>query len=460
MANWLNILGGVGSGATLGLQDIRAAQEAELRRKQMEQEQLLRALQVKEAQDLAGAREEIKGLQRPGTRSYAKALEQYGAGDQQARMLAAQTEEFGQEGADATASALAGRQVQGLQPRLYTDAAQARDIANIYQRRGLVQQAAQMSDRADTLGDKAREKAFSDFVRKSAGMSDEQFYEALAKFKTDDDTEVNATVYKDPTGQWTGVAYRPGFGQAVIPFKNRQEAIDLVYGSLNPKYYEAARKMQQGDRQVGAQEVSAGAAARNAAVNEGQHAARILSGYYDLDADRLRAAAEKDRADIGLNPARAALMGAQAAAAGANAEESRAKVAKLTAEAESWENKLPESQKLYLGFLNKSALDMEKAAAADPAYGPRAQMAKYHLFSTYKEMGAPGEIDPYKASGIPRPEAAADSVVRSAKGKLDSKTIDLKVEQWNRIYPGEGPKLRQAILGMLEQSKSGSTTKP
>lgn len=458
MANWLSALGGVGQGVTLGLQDIDA-REAEKRRKaQFEQEQTLRALQLKEAQDLAAAREEVKGLQRPGTKSYAKALEQYGAGDQQARMLAAQTEDFGQEGADMTASALAGRQVQGLQPRVYTESAQTRDVAEIYRRRGMTKQAAEMSDRAVALAKREYEDKLMDYARRAPTMSLYEAAQELARIKTEDPTAVNAYTKLGADGLPTSRVYNVKSGDFVdVPVTNPQQLVGLAMAMRSPEAWQQYEKALREDAQLGIQGYTAGSGRISAEASKQQaETAREtfieqrLAKVWEASAGRDRAAAEAAKAEAGLAPARKAEIEART-------KELDARVQKIKAEASDIDAKMDPAQKMFLDTLKARTKTLQAAAEKDPRLMPQLQMLEAQILREYQQAGVTQLNDQmvYAMSGIPTPESLADDIMRNFPGgRLTDAVISDQVQKLDKMYPGEGRKLR----GILMNAKYGHTT--
>lgn len=441
MGYGLQIAGGIGQGIWQGRDDVTRIREVDANLKKLASEQEAREIALRQAKDEEAAREEIKGLQRPGTKSYAKALENYGAGSEQARQLDAQTADFGQEGADMTASALSrnGEKAMGLKPKTYTEAAQARDMASIYQRRGMAKQAQEQSALSKKLAYEDYEKGVMDLIRASGGMSIDQFAQAAAKLKEDDETDVNAAVHRTADGQLMGYMYNKATGDNVSrPITGHDELRNFLIATLNPTHFQKNRELAQGDKKAEADMIGARAKETEARTHRDTYLQQVAADKWMVEADKERALAEQYRAEArqkqDLTPAMKKELEARARSHDANANSHNAQADKYKEEAKKWENKLPEWQLTVLKGDSLAAADaakqLNKLIAEDPkneggiaAARLQAQRTNFQMLKKMQEFGAPGleGQDLYALTGMDSPETTAKNIVSK---KMDSKTSD------------------------------------
>lgn len=397
MANW-NVLGGIGQGVTLGLQDVRdqkrAAQEAEMRAYQLGQMKLDKELT-----------ETLRGIQgtRPAAQFGATAVDDEG----RPNVIAARGE------ADV-----------------------ARDLANTYTKFGKAEQAAAQSDRAHSLDNRAYEKRVMDFTRRASTMSPKDAAREFAALKTADGTALNAFVLDDQGELPTIRAYNADTGKYVDRAVTSQDLIDYAHASVSPAAYEKFRRAQRDDAQLGITQFGANTA-RVGVDNAGRRTdaeikdinAKVTAGVYQSQVDDLKA--------------KAVLYPAQAANYNAQAKEASARANKMTKDMNSLEAKMPEGEKMYLGILKDNMLKTQAAAAERPELAVPAMAAKLELFKYMKRKGV-GDIDPYAASGVPAPTLAASAIMSD---RPNAKAVVEQVQKAERMF---GSEYAQEVKAALE----------
>lgn len=460
MADWA-ILGGIGKGVTEGLDDKRKMDEAAQQKK-------LRQLQIDTAQDEQDFRKSVKGIRKVGSPTYDNSFQKQGAGPAQAKAMDAQTAEFGDEGAQLTANALAGAKGLQFAPPVksipYAASDQAGDIADLAIRSGRPEVAAQFRDSAFTLGQREVQERTNQFMRTLAdpNVSLAQAAEQLAQLHTADKTPYAAFMNKGPanksglpevtlfnakTGEWTthevqSKAELAQFAQSLVDHNSRHQIMQ--------------EQIQQGQlglqaRTAGAAERQAGAAEKNAETAFQRYNAEKTAGLFTAQADHLKQQAEALKITA---PAQAAYYRAHAAQANAIASE-------MGTKAKSWENKLGDNEKMLLGGLEKTALEMQKEAASNPTQQTQdaAQAAMFRFANQAVRLGAKG-LDQYGLTGVPPPEKAAEVVLLGDKNPKPENVMAVKqsVLKYGPDYAKAFSEALDANIAKLAADKSKKST--
>ncbi len=453
MADWA-LLGGIGKGVTEGLEDKRRMDEAA----QMKQ---LRQYQLDQLKEDANYRTSLKGLRKVGSATYDNSFQKQGAGVDQAKTLDAQTADFGAEGAQLTADALAG--AKGLSKAApvkstpYEASDQARDIADLALKAGKPEIAAQFGDRAFTLGTREVQDRVNKWARSMQSMSLADAAKSLADLHTADKTDFGAFMRKDPTNP-EGLPEVTLFNAKTGAYethtvKNKEELLQFGQSLVDHNARNEIQKQQTEQaklglqaRGVGAQETSANAAATNAETQKLEFNAKKDAGLFIAQADSFKAQAEAHRM---LSPA-------QAEQARAHAEYFSALGNELKAKANSWEGKLSDTEKFFLNGLKETALKAAHDSVLDPtdANKEAAKAAKYQLAVQMNQFGAKG-FDPYAYSGAPRPEEAARAILSD---KPNDKSIALSLQKASIYGTDYVNKVKEALDAQKKQTPAVGTS--
>lgn len=387
---WLDVAGGIGQGVSEGTKDIRDMRNAELQQQLARQQIALNKPKLSEAQDTETARQQIKGLKRPG-QTY--------------------------DGPDTGEPGVPPKQLT------QTESGHAKQSAGIYRGLGLTKQANEESDRAQQQQIQEYTNKAMDLIRKSNTMPLDQYANEAANLKNGDDTHVNATTYKDPaTGQLHGLVYHGGSGEAArVPIKGHQDVTDMLMGSIDPERYMASRRLKQGDTQAEAQKTTAEASAKQAQTTWDRLLAEKGAGLFTAQAGEMRARANQANAEAGLAPAKAAELYERAGYEKSHGELAKAQGEKFRQQANSFEEKLPEHQKMYLNQLKGTIDKLTTASANDPknqALQVQLQRSQYEVFKAYRDFGMDG-IDPYGLSGVPQPDKVAKDMAKLKPDKQE-----------------------------------------
>lgn len=397
--NWLDIAGGVGQGVSEGTKDIRDFESQRLQQQLAKQQIGLNKTKLSEAQDTEAARQQIKGLKKPGT--------VYDGPD------------TGEPGVPPT-------------QKTYSESQHAKESAGIYRQYGLMKPANEESDRAQQQAVQEYQNKVMALARKAPYMPLDAFANEAANLKTDDDTHVNAAVYKDPqTGQLMGAVYHGNQPGAVnVPITSHQQVIDMMMKASTPENYFNTRKLEQGDRMAGAAETTAGAHALSSKTGWEKYLEEKGAGLFTAQASHLQAQAQQARAEAGLAPAKAEELKARAGYEQKHGDLAEAQGKRFAAQASTFEDKLPEGQKMLLQHYKSMTEKAMAAAASDPtnkALQLNLRNVEYETFKMYQRLGM--DVDPYALSGREKPDTAAKAI-----SKLEPKKQEIALAGAEKAY--------------------------
>lgn len=145
---------------------------------------------------------------------------------------------------------------------------------------------------------------------------------------------------------------------------------------------------------------------------------------------------------------------AMLAAQGSNKYHSAA-AEKLIAQADSFEDKLPEGKKIILNSRKDSLKAAEKAYADNPTEVNAANVkaARFGLYKTYSNFGLEG-LDPHKEANVPAP---ADAALKISGQKLKPKDLDKSLAVVANTYGDDYAKQIKVELDRIkEDAKKGN----
>lgn len=455
MADWA-LLGGIGKGVTEGLDDKRKMDEAA----QMKQ---LRQYQLDQLKGDEEYSKSLKGLKKVGSATYDNSFQKQGAGVDQAKALDAQTADFGAEGAQATADALAGAKglsrAEPVKSIPYAASEQARDIADLALKAGKPEVAAQFGDRAFTLGTREVQDRVNTWARMVPNMSLPDAAKALANIHTADKTDFGAFLNTNPANpgglpEITAFDAKTGKSETHV-VRSKDELIQLGQMLVDHNTRAAVKKQQLEEatlgihaRTAGAAEANAAAATTRAEIDSKTFDAKKSAKFWDAEADSLRAAAESHRTTA---PTIAAMNNA-------HADYYKELGSKMKAQAGSFEEKLPEAQKIMLNSKKDALLAVTKAAAQDPssANSMAVQNAQFDLARALRKAGAKG-VDEFEMARVPKPDQAAQTLLGA---KPNVKELEAGIQNAALRFGSEyGDELR-AEVAKIKQEKAAPPLTP
>lgn len=390
----LSLAGGIGSGVSAGLQDIRAQQEAD----QMRQ---MRALQINDMQQKQALQQKVAGLPAVGTMvddGTGVPVSDTGVAPTGQAALAGQTGASGVQGTGTPSN---------VKP--YTAAMQARDIANAAASVGEYDIAAQHSDRATQL--EQQEYAQKVNYLRSIGrtMPLQDYAAAAAHVFSENPTPYKAYVNPDSSGQLTGTVFDSQGRSVNVPVTSHDDIDNMLYASTNPDAWMATKKLAidqahlgiQG-RMAGAAETTAGAAATTAKAHADTVLAQNNSGYW--------------QSIVNDNIQKAKMYPAQAAYFNAHANQANAMATRMNAMANDLDNKLTGAQKAHYDILRTELSGAQKMWQDDPKNPALQERVNGLLFQNNKflqgqDPAGLADMDIYAASHIPTPDAAAANML-------------------------------------------------
>lgn len=453
--NGIAIAGGIGQGISQGLADKRAMDEAD----QMKQLRAMQLDQLKQDQEYSKS---LKGLKRVGSPTYDGSFQGQGAGVDQAKALDAQTADFGPEGAQATADALAGAKGLSKAPPVksipYSAGNQAADISQLALQAGKPDVAATYADRAFTLNARDVQDRTNQFIRALPGMSLQDASKALAQLHTADSTPYAAFMKAtpdNPDGLPEVTTFDRETGKSVTHMVKDKNELAMFAQSLvdhNARHEMSKQQMQLGT--LGIQSLSAQASMKGANAQEykaetdrQEFNAKKDAGVFTATADHFKAQSESLRTSA---PAQAELARSHAQYYNQLGQEMRAK-------AGSFESKLGDAEKTFLAILKENAMAATKASVMDPSPQNKdaAMSAKFQLAMQLSQFGAK-DFDPYAMSGVPRPEVAAATLMSA---KPNPKDLAAAVQNaTNRFGMDYGTTLKKAVDAKLAETAKVSTS--
>lgn len=447
MADWA-LLGGIGKGVTEGLDDKRKMDEA-AQMKQLRQYQLD---QLKGDQEYSKS---LKGLKKVGSATYDNSFQKQGAGVDQAKALDAQTADFGAEGAQATADALAGAKglsrAEPVKSIPYAASEQARDIADLALKAGKPEIAAQFGDRAFTLGTREVQERVNNWARAAQNMSLSDAAKSLADIHTADKTDFGAFLRKDPNNK-DGLPEVTLFNSKTGAYethtvRSKEELIQLGQSLVDHNARNDVMKMQMEQAKLGLQARDTAAKEGAVDINRAEFNAKRDAGLYTAQADNFKAEAESRRLK---SPA-------EAAQAWAHADYFKKMSKAVSEKGKALEERLGDGEKIFLNSLKEVVARTTVASAQDPT--PQnigaAQTAKFNLARQLRKFGVES-IDEYQLSGVPRPEVAAVNVLSD---KPNPKAIEAAVQGAAARFGTEyAMELKQALDAKLaDKAKTGTS---
>lgn len=447
MADWA-LLGGIGKGVTEGLEDKRRMDEAA----QMKQ---LRQHQLDQLKEDANYRTSLKGLRKVGSATYDNSFQKQGAGVEQAKALDAQTADFGAEGAQLTADALAGAKglskADPVKAIPYAASEQARDIADLALKAGKPEIAAQFGDRAFTLGTREVQDRVNNWARAMQTMSLSDAAKALADIHTADKTDFGAFMRKDPSnkeGLPEVTLFNHKTGQhETHTVRSKEELLQFGQSLVDHNSRNEVQKMQMEQAKLGLQARGVAAQEGAAETNRMEFNAKKEAGLFAAQADNFKSEAE----------ARRIKAPAEAAQANAHADYYKKLGEAAGKKSKELEERLGDGEKIFLNSLKEVVARTTVASAQDPtpANIAAAQTAKFNLARQLRKFGVES-IDEYQLSGVPRPDLAAANVLSD---KPNPKAIEAAVQGAAARFGTEyGMELRQAIdLKLNEKAKAGTS---
>lgn len=447
MADWA-LLGGIGKGVTEGLEDKRKMDEA-AQMKQLRQYQLD---QLKSDQEYTKS---LKGLKKVGSATYDNSFQKQGAGVDQAKALDAQTADFGAEGAQATADALAGAKglsrADPVKPIPYAASEQARDIADLALKAGKPEIAAQFGDRAFTLGTREVQDRVNNWARAMQTMSLSDAAKALADIHTADKTDFGAFLRKDPNNkdglpEVTLFNHKTG-AHETHTVRSKEELLQLGQSLVDHNARNEVQKMQMEQAKLGLQARGVGAQEAAAETNRLEFNAKKDAGLYTAQAENFKSEAK----------ARDIKAPAEAAQARSHAAYFDAMAAATKEKGKALEDKLGDGEKIFLNSLKEGVARTTVASAQDPTRQniAAAQTAKFNLARQLRKFGV-DSIDEYQLSGVPRPDMAAINVLSD---KPNPKAIEAAIQGADARFGTEyAMELKQAIdMKLNEKAKTGTS---
>lgn len=290
--NWLDALGGIGKGVSLGTKDLREMQDENLRREMQKQEMDLRQQTIDENTRRQQMRTDLKGIRKPGSTSYQDDFKETGAGSQQARMLEQQTKDFGQEGADKTKAALGGK--GPAKGKKVTEGDRMRDASDVYAEHGELDKSVAASTQARTMDAADRSEATMAKYRQMMPMVEEDPVGFLTQYAPDwykkmvpdGFTAVTAStpqgvmisLYDDKRNQIVQQRVLPT-AQLKVAAKDIAEKMFLYeMGMISPDMFLKSFEMGIKQQQAGAQQTTANAALMNAERQSRVADAEIATG--------------------------------------------------------------------------------------------------------------------------------------------------------------------------------------
>lgn len=325
----------------------------------------------------------------------------------------------------------------------------ARDTAAFYQSQGMADKAAELSDRAYSLGEREYKDSAWKLIRNGMGMSLRDYASAAANLKTALNDNVNAFVQETPDGALVASVYNQNGELVQVPVTTHQQITDLLTASMGPEYMMQVRKGLREDASLRPQYETARAQTIRANAAADETKAKLDAGFYPALAGNYDAQARQHdaMAKIGI-PARAAADRAEAALRQKQGQELSLRIKQIEEDA-----KLPEGARMYLGMLRDQAIAMQKAAATDPSYVAAAKIATARVIRGFQQVDQSGRlagINAWEAAGLPTPEQAAQSFIEQNRDKLNSaktapELIEQEVQKAQMLGPEYAKEFRDAI---------------